>query len=113
MYLRKALAGNAPGYNWPTDGAVVEVHDTLAEELLRIPEGGFTVAQVPGWQYPEEGFSEVDPYAEFSAPYRDLSDPLEPFRDMTPELEPKRKGGRPPLPRDENGRIIRKTVLSE
>lgn len=109
MYLRKALAGNAPGYHWPTDGAVIEVHDTLAEELLRIPQGGFTVAQVPDWQYPEEGFSEVDPY-------RDLTDPLEPFRDMTPGVEdeqPKRKGGRPPLPRDENGRIIRKTVLSE
>jgi len=38
--VRKSEAGSAPGYHWPHPGAVVEVDDTLAHELLRIP--GFT-----------------------------------------------------------------------
>ena len=44
MYLKKAQAGNAPGYEWTEDGQVIEVDDELAEQLLRIPEGGFSEA---------------------------------------------------------------------
>lgn len=45
MLLRKAQAGSAPGYTWDTDGAVVDVEDDLAFDLLDIPGGGFTVAE--------------------------------------------------------------------
>lgn len=42
MFLRKALAGSAATHTWPHDGAVVEVPDHVAAELLLIPDGGFT-----------------------------------------------------------------------
>ena len=45
VWIRKEKAGNAPGVEWPEDGAVVEVPDDLAEELLRID--GFTRAEAP------------------------------------------------------------------
>lgn len=76
MYLRKALAGSAPDITWHEDGDVREVPDSLAWELLAIPEGGFTVVE------PEQ---EAEP---------------------EPEEAPKRRG-RPPMPRNENGEIVR------
>lgn len=45
--IRKDQPGTAPGYSWETPGAVVEVDDELAQELLRLP-----------------GFSEVQPEPE-------------------------------------------------
>lgn len=47
MWLRKALAGSAPGYTWESDGAVLEVDDEFACELLDIPTGGFSPADPP------------------------------------------------------------------
>jgi hypothetical protein len=51
--IRKHKAGSCPGHTWDSDGAVVEVDDALAVELLAIPDGGF---------------SEVAPSAQLSAP---------------------------------------------
>jgi hypothetical protein len=43
--LRKARAGGTSlGYDWPEDGAVVEVPDDVAVALLGIKDGGFSVA---------------------------------------------------------------------
>lgn len=45
--LRKARAGGTSlGFDWPTDGSVVEVPDDVAVELLAIKDGTFTVAEV-------------------------------------------------------------------
>lgn len=94
MYIKKARAGSVPGYTWDKDGAVVEVHDELAEELLMIPHGGFTVAAAPQEQPEKEDIHEV-------AEEPDAVDEEE----TSPE--PKKTGGRPKLPRDEHGKIIR------
>jgi hypothetical protein len=46
VHLRKELAGNTSnGYKWAEDGAVVEVADEHAAELLAI--GGFEVVEAP------------------------------------------------------------------
>jgi hypothetical protein len=43
--LRKERAGvDSFGNVWATDGAIVDVPDEQARELLRIPDGGFTEA---------------------------------------------------------------------
>ena len=84
MYLRKAQAGSAPGHHWETDGAIREVDDDLGYQLLAIPNGGFS--EVDGlWQEEEEDGEDT----------------------------PKKRVGRPPLPRDEHGNIIRKTEIAE
>ena len=85
MFIRKAHAGSAPGYTWENDGDVIEVDDYLAWELLDIPNGGF---------------SEVAPPPPAPEPVDEA--------DTQQETEPARKkGGRPRLPRDEQGNIIR------
>lgn len=89
MFIRKALAGNIPGYSWETNGDVLDIPDDLAQEILRIPQGGFTVA----WnRWPAQDVTPED---------------QEPVRDEVPAEETVRRKGRPPLPRDERGRIIR------
>lgn len=40
--IRKHMAGSCPGHTWESDGAVLEVDDALAAELLAIPGGGFS-----------------------------------------------------------------------
>jgi hypothetical protein len=48
MHLRKEKAGaSSHGYEWPQDGAVVEVEDHHGLELLRIADAGFSVADAP------------------------------------------------------------------
>ncbi len=84
MYLRKDHAGSAPGYEWTHDGDVVEVHDDLARQLLALPRGGFTIAEAPKAKS-EVVETKEEPEAE----------------------EPKKSGGRPKLPRDNKGNIIR------
>lgn len=54
MFVRKNLPGGASGgYTWDKPGAVLEIPDWLGEELLAIPNGGFT-----------EVFPEPDPEPE-------------------------------------------------
>ena len=85
MYLKKNQAGNVPGYSWTEDCQVIEVDDYLAEQLLNIPDGGFSEAL-----------------------------PTEPAPEPPGEEDtPRKKGGRPALPRDEKGNIIRKTEIAE
>lgn len=88
MYLRKDNAGSAPGYEWPHDGAVIEVDDELAEQLLAIPNGGFHAAEAP----PAEA--------------KAVETKEEPGEEVETE-EPKKSPGRPKLPRDDKGKIIR------
>lgn len=88
MYLRKDRAGNAPGYEWPHDGAVIEVDDELAQQLLAMPDGGFHVAEAP------------------TVETKTVETKEEPKGEVEPE-EPKKSPGRPKLPRDEKGKIIR------
>lgn len=48
MWLGKTTAGaTSTGYQWPTDGAVVEVPDEHATELLAIPDADFYLADAP------------------------------------------------------------------
>lgn len=84
VYIRKAQAGSAPGYIWTSDGQIIEVDDNLGLQLLAIPGGGFTQAFAP------------------------------PAMNETPENdEPVKRKGRPPLPRDEDGNIIRDPAKTE
>lgn len=96
MYIRKARAGSVPGHTWKKDGDVVEVEDYLAEELLLIPNGGFSIAEAP--EQPEE--------APEKAPEPEPEEKPEPEDE---DHEEQKKGpGRPKLPRDAKGNIIRK-----
>lgn len=88
MYLRKAQAGSAPGHIWNHDGQVLEVEDELAHKLLAIPDGGFS-----------EALPDPDPEPE-----------TDQEEEPSDEETPKRKGGRPRLPRDEHGNIIRTEI---
>jgi hypothetical protein len=88
MFIRKAHAGNTPWHSWAEDGQVLWVEEELAEQLLAIPTGGFSIAEPP--------VPEPEPQSE-------------PTQEEEPEAEtnePKR-GGRPRLPRDGDGNIIR------
>lgn len=98
MYVRKEQAGSAPGHTWEEDGQVIEVDDELAEQLLAIPNGGFSEAAPP----PAEPEKKEEPGEE--------SGEEEPEED---ETSTKKKGGRPRLPRDEKGNIIRPNEISE
>lgn len=89
MFLRKDQAGSAPGHTWEKPGDVVEVDDELAYQLLAIPYGGFSESEPPE----PESDPEPDPDGEDDAP--------------------KRKGGRPRLPRDSEGKIIREVSESD
>ncbi|BFP50024.1 hypothetical protein KCMC57_63920 (plasmid) [Kitasatospora sp. CMC57] len=47
-HVRKLAAGSdSHGHVWEYDGAVVEMPHEQAEELLAIPDGGFTLADGP------------------------------------------------------------------
>jgi outer membrane biosynthesis protein TonB len=101
MFLRKDRAGSAPGHVWPHDGAIIEVHDDLAEQLLLIPRGGFSIAAAPQ--------PEPEPVHEVAVPEppQPVLEP-EPVEEVKPAApEPKKIGGRPKLPRDKHGNIIR------
>lgn len=91
MFLRKDQAGAAPGHTWENPGDVVEVDDELAYQLLAIPCGGFSEAEPPA-----------------AAPEDDPE-----HKPDDEEDTPKRKGGRPRLPRDSEGNIIREVSESD
>lgn len=99
MYLRKDRAGNAPGYEWPHDGAVIEVDDVLAEQLLTIPGGGFHIAEAPKVE-PQETEEEPPVVEETETEEEPVAEEDDPA--------PKKSPGRPKLPRDSKGNIIRK-----
>lgn len=84
MYLRKAQAGNAPGYEWTEDGQVIEVEDELAVQLLRIPDGGFSEAL-----------------------------PTEPEAPPAPEPASAEESPKPKRVRDDKGRLVKKTEIAE
>lgn len=94
MLIRKAQAGNIPGYHWEMDGDVLEIPEELAQEILRIPQGGFSVAEA-AWS----------PYGARMVNGRLTIEELE--LEPEPPAPEDRRRGRPPLPRDERGRIIR------
>lgn len=47
MWLRKDTAGTAAEHVWDKDGAVVEVPDSLGQELLAIRGAGFAEVDAP------------------------------------------------------------------
>lgn len=49
LHVSKARAGSSSlGFTWDADGAVVEVPDEVAAELVAIPDGGFAIVSAPG-----------------------------------------------------------------
>lgn len=63
--VRKETAGSVSGgYTWDRPGAVIDVPDNLAAELLRQPDGGFTT--VP-YGHAAEGLTVADPRRELVA----------------------------------------------
>lgn len=48
LHVSKAQAGSSSlGFTWDTDGAVIEVPDEVAAELVAIPDGGFAIVSAP------------------------------------------------------------------
>lgn len=48
VWLRKEKGGTSIGpHDWPEDGSACEVPQSLAADLLRIPDGGFSVTEPP------------------------------------------------------------------
>ena len=48
LHVRKERAGNTSlGHSWPQDGAVVEIPDEHAHELVQIRDGGFSIVAAP------------------------------------------------------------------
>jgi hypothetical protein len=63
VWLRKEKAGSASGgLVWPADGAVIDVPEDRAAELLAIPDGGITEA--PGHEPEHEGDPDKPPTVE-------------------------------------------------
>lgn len=91
MYIRKDRAGSIPGHTWEKDGDIVEIEDHLAEQLLLIPGGGFSIAAAPPAPEEDETPAEGEPE---TAEHADTAS--------------KKNPGRPRLPRNEHGQIIRK-----
>jgi hypothetical protein len=62
MWLKKAHAGSASGgYEWKSDGAVIEVPDEMGAELIEHPGGEFTEADKPaGAKASDEAKAERD-----------------------------------------------------
>lgn len=57
VWLRKEKGGTSIGpHDWPEDGSACEVPKGLAADLLRIPDGGFSVTEPPA----EDGDSDDD-----------------------------------------------------
>lgn len=100
MYIRKARAGSVTGHTWSRDGEVLEIEDDLAEQLLLMPHGGFSIAEAP--EPPPAAQPEEKPEPEEDEP--------EPEQEQEEEggQEQKKSPGRPKLPRDSKGNIIRK-----
>jgi len=77
MWVRKQSGGTTithrrVQYEWPEDGAVIDVPPELGADLLHIRGGGFSEAPEPKPEpvtepSPAEAFSEVDPAAEGDA----------------------------------------------
>ena len=98
MFLRKAHAGNVPGYTWENDGQVIEVDDALAEDLLDMPNGGFSIAEPP---------TEPEEEPETPEAFDEVFNSGEPVEVPDSPEDPKRSPGRPRLPRGKDGKIIR------
>jgi hypothetical protein len=48
VWLKKERGESGVGPHWwPADGAVIEVPDHLAHDLLAIPDGGYSAADPP------------------------------------------------------------------
>jgi hypothetical protein len=55
MFLKKKTAGSASGgYEWENDGDVIEVPDSLGEELLERRDGEFEEADAPAGHKPSD-----------------------------------------------------------
>lgn len=74
MWLTRSMAGSAPGgLVWDRPGAVVEVPDSVALELLAIPSAGFAEVAAPDAepeQSEEAQADQPDAEAEEPAPKR-------------------------------------------
>ncbi len=91
MFLKKNQPGNAPGHSWTEPDQIIEVDDHLAETLLSIPGADFSIAEPP------EATLELIPREPQEQP--EFNEPDTAKTTKSP--------GRPKLPRDKNGNIIR------
>jgi hypothetical protein len=78
--IRKDRAGNdSLGHTWTEDGAVVDMPHEEAEELLAIPDGGFTLVLPDAESDPEPDGADPEP--------PDGGEhPVEPEPDANPEI---------------------------
>ena len=59
MWLRKEKGGASVGpHEWPEDGSACEVPEELGRALLRIPDGGYSVAGDPAAEPADESGNE-------------------------------------------------------
>jgi hypothetical protein len=94
--IRKDRAGNdSLGHTWPEDGSVVDMPHEEAEELLAIPDGGFTLVAPstdeptdPEAPAPDDDDPPADPEPEPDPEFSEV-DPDAP--DAEPEAKPAAK----------------------
>jgi hypothetical protein len=92
-YVRKHTAGSSShGYVWPEDGAVVEMPHEHAEELLVMPDGGFSLADGPSEPEPDNEDPELTEV--IPDPDEPVTEP-DPAEDETPAKAPARRGRKP------------------
>jgi hypothetical protein len=73
--IRKDTAGNdSRGHTWAEDGAVVEMPHEEAEELLAIPDGGFTLVAPSGDDEPVPSVPEPEPLPDVPEPNPQFSE---------------------------------------
>lgn len=93
--MKADISGSRNGRPWPRRGESVDLPDQEAAQLC----AGGMAEPVAAKAKPETA---VPPPAEVTEP-----EPVEETTAPEPETRKPRKGGRPKLPRDENGRIVR------
>jgi hypothetical protein len=95
-HVKKASAGaDSYGNEWPDDGAIIEVTDDQAADLVAIPDGGFTVVDAPTVSKP---LKQPEASPDEDAAGEDLDEPAGEENESTDEAPadpPKRKPGRP------------------
>lgn len=97
-YIRKDAAGaDSLGHVWANDGDIVEMPHEDAEQLLAIPDGGFTLADGPAEPQPvdDDGAPILPPNGSDSAPEQTPHPEMSP-EDAEPTVEPEASAAEEP-----------------